>query len=122
MAVGPQITVAEGPIRPYAFATFGGSLFWSAVSDEGDCGCYDSDVDFVNGKLTTATQLGAGVQFLLSRRFGIDVGVRDLRHAQVRYVPVGGITENPDGSFTVQRVETPVRQRVFQLGLTFGIR
>lgn len=126
LAIGPQITLGTGPIRPYGFATAGGSMFWTSVSDDGYCGCYDSDVFLLNGRFTTVTQLGTGVLINLSRRgsggVALDLGVRDVRHDRVRYVPAGGITENSDGSFSVQRVETPVRMRVFQIGLSFGIR
>ncbi|HEV8264580.1 MAG TPA: hypothetical protein VGQ06_06490 [Gemmatimonadales bacterium] len=125
LALGPQITLGEGPIRPYAFATLGGSLFWTSLSDQGYCGCYDDDVFYLNGRFTTATQLGTGVMMVLSRGHtpvSLDLGVRDLRHAQVRYVPVGGITDNGDGTYTVDRVETPVRMRVYQIGVSVGIR
>jgi len=124
LAIGPQITLGQGPIRPYGFATVGGSLFWTSVSDD-YCGCYDSNVFFLNGRFTTVTQVGTGLLINVSRRrtpVSLDLGVRDVRHERVRYVPAGGITENSDGSFTVQRVETPVRMRVFQIGVSFGIR
>jgi hypothetical protein len=122
LALGPQITLGQGPIRPYGFATLGGSLFWTSVSDESYCGCYDSEVFFLNGRFTTVTQMGTGVLINVSRRVSLDLGVRDVRHERVRYVPAGGITENSDGSFSVQRVETPVRMRVFQIGVSIGIR
>ena len=125
LAIGPQITLGQGPIRPYGFATMGGSMFWTSVSDDNYCGCYDSDVFFLNGRFTTVTQVGTGLLIQLSRGrtpVALDLGVREMRHERVRYVPAGGITENSDGSFTVQRVETPVQMRVFQIGLTFGIR
>jgi hypothetical protein len=125
LALGPQVTLGQGPIRPYGFATAGGSMFWSSVSDANYCGCYDSDVFVLNGRFTTVTQLGAGLLINLSRRrtgIALDLGVRDVRHDRVRYVPAGGITENSDGSFTVQRVETPVRMLVYQIGVSFAIR
>ncbi len=125
LALGPQVTLGQGPIRPYGFATVGGSMFWSSVSDANYCGCYDSDVFVLNGRFTTVTQLGTGLLINLSRRrtaVALDLGVRDVRHDRVRYVPAGGITENSDGSFSVQRVETPVRMRVFQVGVSVGIR
>ena len=124
LAIGPQITLGRGPIRPYGFATLGGSLFWSSVSQDDYCGCYDSDVFYVNGRFTTVTQVGTGLMIAVSRRrsVALDLGVRDVRHERVRYVPAGGITENSDGSFSVQRVETPVRMRVFQIGVSFGIQ
>ena len=125
LAIGPQITLGRGPIRPYGFATLGGSVFWSSVSQDNYCGCYDSDVFYLNGRFTTVTQVGTGLMIAVSRRrtpVALDLGVRDVRHDRVRYVPAGGITENSDGSFSVQRVETPVRMRVFQIGVSVGIR
>ena len=122
LAFGPQITLGQGAIRPYGFATLGGSMFWTSVSDENYCGCYDSDVFLLNGRFTTVSQVGTGVLINVSRRVSLDLGVRDVRHEQVRYVPAGGITENSDGSFSVERVETPVRMRVFQVGVSFGLR
>jgi hypothetical protein len=125
LALGPQVTLGQGPIRPYGFATVGGSMFWSSVSDANYCGCYDSDVFVLNGRFTTVAQVGGGLLINLSRRrtaVALDLGVRDVRHDRVRYVPAGGISENSDGSFTVQRVETPVRMLVYQIGVSVGIR
>lgn len=125
LAVGPQVTLGQGPIRPYGFATLGGSLFWTAVTDDGYCGCYDRDSFFLDGHFTTATQVGTGLLIVVSRGhtpIAIDLGVRDVRHDRVQYVPAGGITQNDDGSFTVERVETPVRMRVYQIGVSLGLR
>jgi hypothetical protein len=125
LAIGPQVTLGHGPIRPYGFATLGGSLFWTSLTDDNYCGCYDSEVFFLNGRFTTVTQVGTGLLITVSQRrtpVALDLGVRDVRHERVRYVPAGGITENADGSFSVQRVETPVRMRVFQIGVSVGIR
>jgi hypothetical protein len=125
LAVGPQITLGQGPVRLYGFGTVGGSLFWSSVSYAGGCGCYDSDDFMLDGHFTTTTQLGTGMLIVVSRRrtpVAIDLGVRDVRHARVGYVPAGGIQDNGDGSYTVRRVETPVELRVFQIGVSIGIR
>ncbi|HEV8304989.1 MAG TPA: hypothetical protein VGQ25_08520 [Gemmatimonadales bacterium] len=125
LAVGPQVTVGQGPLRLYGFATLGGSLFWSSASYSGHCGCYDGDDFFLDGHFTTATQLGTGMLITVARRHtpvAIDIGVRDMRHALVTYVPAGGLTDNGDGTFTAEQVQTPVRMRVFQVGVSVGIR
>lgn len=125
LAVGPQVTLGRGPLRLYGFATLGGSLFWSSASYDGYCGCYDSDVFFLDGHFTTATQLGTGVLITVSRRrtpVAIDLGMREMRHDRVKYVPAGGFTDNGDGTYTVERVETPVHLRVFQVGVSIGVR
>jgi len=125
LAIGPQLTIGQGPMRLYGFATAGGSLFWSNASYGGGCGCYDSDDFFLDGDFTTTTSAGAGLLITVARKrtpIAIDLGVRAMRHDRVEYVPAGGLTQNPDGTFSAQRVETPVELRVFQIGVSIGIR
>ncbi|HXF95595.1 MAG TPA: hypothetical protein VNI61_05785 [Gemmatimonadales bacterium] len=124
LGLGPQLTLGHGRLRAYGFATLGGSFFWTALTEDGYCGCYDGDTFFLNGRFTTTTQLGTGLLIVISRRrpVALDLGVRDVRHARVRYVPAGGITDHGDGSYSVERVETPVRMRVFQVGVSIGLR
>lgn len=121
LAIGPQLTLGDGALRVYGFAMLGGSLFWTSVSDQG-CGCYDDEVVFLRGDFTTNRSTGAGILLSVSGRLALDVGLRESLHEQVRYVPAGGITDNGDGSFTVERVETPVGMRVWHAGISFAIR
>ncbi|MGH7529369.1 MAG: hypothetical protein ACREMN_03215 [Gemmatimonadales bacterium] len=121
LGIGPQLTLGGGPLRVYGFATLGGSLFWSSL-DRDSCGCYDDDVFFLEGDFTTNRSVGAGLLLNVSSRLALDVGVREVRHDRVTYVPAGGITENSDGSYTVERVETPVGMRVWHAGVSFAIR
>jgi opacity protein-like surface antigen len=120
LAIGPQITFPFGAHKVYGFATVGGSLFWSSANYNAGCGCSDSD--YLDGDFTTTTSAGGGVQLAVSRNIAIDFGVRGVRHERVQYIPAGGLTENPDGTFSAERVETPVEMRVFQVGVSFAIR
>jgi hypothetical protein len=120
LSAGPQLTLGSGSLRLYGFATIGGSLFWSTANYD-DCACRDSGI-FLDGDLTRMTSVGAGLMLGLSRRVGINLGVREMRHDDVQYVPTGGFTPNSDGTYTVDRVETPVLQRVYQAGLSIGLR
>lgn len=125
LAMGPQVTIGGGPLNLYTFLTYGGSLFWSSASSDGYCGCYDRDAFYLGGDFTTTTQLGTGIQIRVSRRrraVAIDLGIRDTRHAMVTYVPAGAFTDNGDGTYTVRQVETPVNLRVFQMGVSVGLR
>jgi hypothetical protein len=118
---GPQLTLGQGPLRFYGFATIGGSLFWSTASY--GCGCSGSD--WLDGHFTTTTSAGGGVLIGLSRGrtpIAIDLGGRAVRHDRVKYVPAGGLTQNSDGSFTATQVETRVDMRVYQIGVSIGIR
>jgi len=121
LGAGPQVTLGQGALRFYGFATVGGSLFWSSVNSS--CGCRSNY--FLDGHFTTTTSAGGGVLLGLSRGrtpIAIDLGVRGVRHDRVKYVPAGGFTQNADGSFSAQQVETPVEQRVFQVGIAIGLR
>ncbi|MFN2572549.1 MAG: hypothetical protein ABR537_13220 [Gemmatimonadales bacterium] len=123
LGAGPQLTLGQGPLRFYGFATVGGSLFWSTAS-YGGCGCEGSS-SFLDGHFTSTTSAGGGILLALGNGrtpIAIDLGARAVRHERVRYVPVGGLTQNSDGSFSAKQVETPVELRVFQVGVSIGIR
>lgn len=123
LMIGPQVTLGQGPMRVYGFATLGGALFWTDANYNDGCGCSSSD--FLDGDFTTSRSVGAGLLIGLSARrtpIAIDLGVRETRHDRVSYVPAGGLSENPDGSFSASRVTTPVLMRVWQVGVSIGIR
>jgi hypothetical protein len=125
LAIGPQVTLGRGALRLYGFVTAGGSLFWSNASYDGGCGCYNNSDYYLDGDFTTTTSAGTGLLITVARKqtpIAIDLGVRGVRHDRVSYVPAGGLTQNSDGTFSAQRVETPVELRVFQIGVSIGIR
>jgi len=122
LGAGPQLTLGTGALRFYGFAMMGGSLFWSNASYN-SCGCSASD--WLDGHTTWMRSAGGGV--LLGLRAGhtpiaIDIGARGVRHDRVTYVPAGGLTQNSDGTFTARQVTTPVDMRVYQIGVSIGIR
>ena len=120
LMIGPQVTLGQGNMRLYGFVTGGGSLFWSNASYQDGCGCSTSD--FLDGDLTFSRSAGAGVLLALSRKIAIDAGVRENRHDQVSYVPAGGLTDNGDGTYTVNRVTSSVLMRVWQVGVSISLR
>lgn len=123
LMLGPQVTLGQGPMRFYGFLVGGGSLFWSNASYYDGCGCSSSD--FLDGDLTFSRAAGAGMLLAVSRGrtpVSVDVGVREVRHDRVSYVPADGLIDNGDGTFSATRVETPVFMRVWQVGVSIGIR
>lgn len=120
LMIGPQVTLGQGNMRLYGFVTGGGSLFWSNASYQDGCGCSSSD--FLDGDLTFSRSAGAGVLLALSRKIALDAGVRENRHDQVSYVPAGGLTDNGDGTYTVNRVRSSVLMRVWQVGVSISLR
>jgi hypothetical protein len=120
LMVGPQVTLGQGSTRIYGFLLGGGSLFWSDVNYNDGCGCSDSD--FIDGDLTFSRSAGAGVLLQLSRKVGLDLGVRETRHDRVSYFPAGGLTDNGNGTYTGEQVQTSVLQRVWQVGVSIALR
>lgn len=120
LMVGPQVTLGQGPVRVYGFLTGGGSVFWSDVNYHDGCGCSSSD--FIDGDVTFSRSAGAGLLLAVSRKVSIDFGVREVRHDRVSYFPAGGLTDTGNGTFTGEKVETPVLMRVWQIGVSFGLR
>lgn len=119
LMVGPQVTLGQGPLRVYGFVMGGGSFFWSDASFDDGCGCSDSN--FLDGDFTLSRSAGAGLLLGLSRKVGIDVGVRETRHDRVSYFPAGGLVDNGNGTFTGSRVTTSVLQRVWQVGVSIAL-
>jgi len=122
LGAGPQLTLGGGALRVYGFATMGGSLFWSNASYN-SCDCSGSD--WLDGHTTWMRSAGAGLLLGLTAGhtpIAIDVGARGVRHDRVTYVPAGGLTQNSDGSFSARQVTTPVDMRVYQIGVSIGIR
>jgi hypothetical protein len=121
LGAGPQLTFGGSALRFYGFATIGGSFFWSSVNS--GCGC-NSD-SFLDGHFTTTTSAGGGILLGVSRGrtpIAIDLGVRGVHHDRVKYIAAGSLTQNSDGTFSAQQVETAVDQRVFQVGISVGLR
>ena len=118
--IGPQLTLGQGSTRIYGFVLGGGSLFWSDMNYSDSCGCSDSD--FIDGDLTFSRSAGAGVLLQLSRKVGLDFGVRETRHDRVTYFPAGGLTDNGDGTYSGTQVTTAVLQRVWQVGVSIALR
>jgi len=122
LGAGPQLTLGKGALRFYGFATMGGSLFWSNASYN-SCSCSASD--WLDGHTTWMRSAGGGLLLGITAGhtpIAIDIGARGVRHDRVTYVPAGGLTQNSDGSFTARQVTTPVDMRLYQIGVSIGIR
>lgn len=122
LGAGPQLTLGQGALRFYGFATVGGSFFWSSASY--GCGCSGYEA-FLNGHLTSTTSAGGGVLLGVTRGhtpIALDLGARAVRHDRVRYVPAGGLTQNSDGSVSATEVESRVDMRSYHIGVSIGIR
>lgn len=118
--VGPQISVPSGPVRPYAYATFGVGYFFTESSVKGTNSTDEAFASSTNFDDTTPSMtLGGGIQIPVGGIVGIDVGVEYRRHRHARYLTEGDIVEEPDGSVTLFVNESDADLFVYRLGVAF---
>ena len=126
LGVGPQLMVPSGPVRPYANASAGFSVFTTnstlkePYSDE-EIASTNNQSDF-----TWAAGAGGGVLVPVSRRLRniafLDLGARYHRNGRVRYLRKGGIVDLPNGTSRLDVIDSPADLWTFHVGLTFGGR
>lgn len=124
-SAGPELMVASGPIRPYAFATGGFSYFFTetSVGDDNSGGDFASSTNYHDAGW--ATGLGGGVRVPLAVRsvdMAIDAGARLTRNGTRTYLRRGDIVDQPDGSLLVTPRRTPADFWQYHVALSFSPR
>jgi hypothetical protein len=121
-ALGSQLTVPVGAVRPYANVAFAGIGFETNSSVSGTD---FADEDFASSEnysdATTALVLGSGLYIPLGRQISIDVGVRYHRGGQASYLREGSIQDNSDGSITITPLQSRTPFMVYTLGVSYQI-
>ncbi|MDQ3997593.1 MAG: hypothetical protein M3303_11345, partial [Gemmatimonadota bacterium] len=124
-SIGPQLMVPTGPIRPYVNAMAGGAYFFT----ESSIGGSDNTNDFAStrnfGDNVPSYGYGGGVFVPFAVRnahIGLDIGARFIRNGHTRYLREGGITDLPDGGYTVSPIDSETNLVVYHIGITAGLR
>lgn len=123
IGVGPQVMAPRGAIRPYAHATAGLAYFATTSSVRGDdsSDTFASDTNYDDAVFQWG--VGGGILVPVSRGrvpLSIDAGVRYHGNGRVTYVTEGGIEDNPDGSITINAIESDGNVLSFHLGVGIG--
>lgn len=123
--IGPQLTLARGPVQPYISVSLGGAYFATVSSLEG----VSDDDEFARttnfDDFTFAWNLASGLRIPLNigrNPFYIDLGARYNINGEVEYLTEGGIIDNPDGSITLNPVRSEANLVTFVIGASFGLR
>jgi hypothetical protein len=123
VGVGPQLTLGNGPVRPYGFGLLGGSYFATTSSVEDDWGeTLERDLNYDD--LTLGLSAGGGLLVQLGGRshpFYMDLGAQWTRNGRATYLREGSIVDNPDGSITVFPIRSDANLWTFRLGVAVGI-
>ena len=121
--VGPQLTLGNGPVRPYGFGLVGVSYFATTSSVEGDWGeVYDSQLNYDDATLSLGA--GGGLLVQLAGRdhpVYLDMGAQWTHNGRTTYLREGGIVEYPDGSMVLFPIRSEANHWTFRLGVGFGI-
>ncbi len=126
LRIGPQVALGSGPIRLYGFVAGGFSYFSTDLDLDDGCSCGVTTT--LNDDFTWATEVGGGVRIGvrtpagMGRGLALDLGVRALHNGQATYVTSAGITQNGDGSFTIQPIRSDANLLVFHLGFSATLR
>lgn len=124
LGLGPQLTLGNGPIRPYVFGTAGLAYFTtvSSVKGAGDWDAFAQSTNFDD--VTVALTGGGGMLFRLTRGrhpVSLDLSLQSTYHGETEYLRRGGIVENPDGSLTLFPIRSQANVVSFRAGIAIGL-
>jgi opacity protein-like surface antigen len=98
LAIGPQLTVGHGVVRPYAYATAGTSCFATTTSlsdDHDSCGdCVASDTNYSDW--TFSWSAGGGLLVRVAAAGYLDVGARYIGNGTVNWLAEGDLVQDAD--------------------------
>jgi hypothetical protein len=121
---GPQLTLFNGPVRPYVFGTVGFSYF-ATISSAGDDAGWDTFASTTNfDDWTLALSGGAGVLVRLARApktVALDLSVLGTRNGEADYLTRGGVVENGDGTVTVFPMRSDANLVTVRMGVVLGL-
>lgn len=125
LAVGPELTLAAGPVQPYVHALVGVSHFFTESSVEGSDNRFFFGRDDVFARSTNFddTELGyaagGGFRVPVSRHVAVDLGLQYRLHGQTRYLREGSITERDDGTLDIDPIQSDADFVLLRLGAAF---
>ena len=123
LGIGPQLMVPRGRVRPYVNGSVGFSYFFTESSVEGsnDSQQFASTTNFDDGTMHYAAGGGVVIPFRVKTTpVALDVGARYLNNRRTRYLREGGITDQSDGSITINPIQSRVELVAWSVGVTIG--
>jgi len=121
-AVGAQVQIPDGWFRPYANAAIATTYFWTESSISGT-GNSQSVLNTTNyDDWSHAWVFGGGLMIPFGKSLGaLNLGARYHYGAHATYLRKGDITDNLDGSITLNPRSSKTDLVLWQLGVSFAI-
>ena len=124
-SLGPQLTFPIGPVRPFLRGGVGVSYFATTSKARGTSSSGDFASTTNQDDLNFALEGGGGLWIHLGgSRTPIDLSLEAtyVHNGRARYLRKESIVTHPDGSVTLNPVESATNLVTFDVGLVFGIR
>ena len=120
-AIGPQIMIPDGPFRPYANAAIALTVFstTSTLSDPSSGFQYARSVNANDA--SHAWIFGGGVLIPFGGSGAFNLGAKYYYGGRATYLNRGDITDNPDGTITLNPRNSKTDLVLWQLGFSFNI-
>ncbi len=122
--VGPQLELPDGPVRPYVGGGIGLGYFFTSSHISGlNSGEFATTTNYDDQVFAWTAGGGVRVPFRIREvPLAMAFGARYQRNGDVSYLREGsGITDNPDGSITLNPTYGPANFVLWHLGVSLTI-
>ena len=119
MHIGPEFMATDGTWRPYGYALAGYTFFNSTSHLPPSDLLPDQPSENIFSSHNFSSVYGLGIRRVtthVGRETGFELGVNVTRNENARYLNERGITQNPDGTYTI----TPHQGEANVLGIHLG--
>jgi hypothetical protein len=121
-AIGAQVQIPDGWFRPYANAAIATTYFWTESSLSGTDNSYAAASTTNYDDWSHAWVFGGGLMIPFGQSMGaLNLGARYHYGAHATYLRKGDITDNPDGTITLNPRSSKTDLVLWQLGVSFVI-
>lgn len=121
-SIGAQLQIPDGWFRPYANAAFAPTYFWTESSISATDNSYDFASTTNQDDWSHAWVFGGGLMIPFGKSMGaLNLGAKYFYGGQATYLREGDITDNPDGSITINPRRSETDLVLWQVGVSFKI-
>jgi hypothetical protein len=120
-SLGLQLGFPDGPLRPYASASYALVRFYTQSCVSAEDNSVQEQCNTNHGDWAGAGVFGGGFLIPIGTSFSINLGAQYHYGAKASYLKKGDITDNPDGSVTLNVRNSKTDLVLWQIGINFAI-
>ena len=123
-AIGTQLQIPDGPLRPYANASIAFTDFYTETSLSGSDNSFEPISTQNHGDASSAWIFGGGINIPFGGKFTngmLNLGARYYMGGEATYLRRGDIIDNPDGTITLNPRRSKTDLVLWQIGFSMVI-